>query len=110
MFRPELDCIYDKDVISFAKEMGFINQNLSHNEFSFAETYDPISFGAARFCEARVYAGFNKVAKGIDKYLDYALGDNLENRLPLYIKPDKKLGVQDVMNMMRDYYQNTLWI
>lgn len=107
LYRPELDCIYDENVINFAKEMGFINKDLSHNEFNFADTYDPINFGAARFCEARVYAGFNKVAKGMDKYLDYALGENLENRLPLFIKPDKKIGVRDVMNMMRDYYQDT---
>ncbi|MCD4833610.1 MAG: C69 family dipeptidase [Bacteroidales bacterium] len=107
LYLPELDCIYDKDVITFAKEMGFIDDNLKHEEFSFAAAYNPISFGAARFCEARVYAGFNKVASGMDKYLDYAMGENLENRFPLFIKPDKKLGVRDVMNMMRDYYQDT---
>jgi len=107
LYSPELDCIYDKNVISFAKEMGFIDDNLKHEEFSFAAAYNPISFGAARFCEARVYAGFNKVAGGMDKYLDYAMGENLENRFPLYIKPDRKLGVRDVMNMMRDYYQDT---
>ena len=107
LYLPELDCIYDKDIITFAKEMGFIDDNLKHEEFSFAATYNPISFGAARFCEARVYAGFNKVASGMDKYLDYAMGENLENRFPLYIKPDKKLGVRDLMNMMRDYYQDT---
>ncbi|MCK5170951.1 MAG: C69 family dipeptidase [Bacteroidales bacterium] len=107
LYSPELDCIYDKDVVTYAKEMGFIDDNLKHEEFSFAAAYNPISFGSARFCEARVYAGFNKVAGGMDKYLDYALGENLENRFPLYIKPDRKIGVRDVMNMMRDYYQDT---
>ncbi len=107
LYLPELDCIYDKDLITFAKEMGFIDDNLKHEEFSFAAVYNPISFGAARFCEARVYAGFNKVASGMEKYLDYVMGENLENRFPLYIKPDRKLGVRDLMNMMRDYYQDT---
>jgi dipeptidase len=41
------------------------------------------------------------------KYLDYAMGYELKNRMPLWIKPDNKLSVRDVMNMMRDYYQNT---
>jgi len=107
LYSTELDCIYDKDVISFAKEMGFINDNLKHEDFSFAETYNPINFGAARFCEARVYAGFNKASSEMGKYLDYAMGENLINRFPLYIKPDHKLEVRDVMTMMRDYYQDT---
>ncbi len=107
LYSPELDCIYDKEVISFAKEMGFIDEEATHEEFNFADAYNPISFGSARFCEARVFSGFNKVSKGMDKYLDYALGENLENKMPLYIKPDRKLGVRDVMSMMRDYYGNT---
>ena len=107
LYLPELECIYDSKVISFAKEMGFIDTELKHKKFNFASTYNPISFGAARFCEARVFAGFNKVANGMDKYLDYAMGENLENRFPLFVKPDKKLAVRDVMNMMRDYYQGT---
>ena len=31
----------------------------------------------------------------------------MSNRIPLWIKPDKKLDVQDVMDMMRDHYQGT---
>jgi dipeptidase len=41
------------------------------------------------------------------KYLDYAMGENLSNRMPLWIKPDNKLGLRDVMGMMRNYYQGT---
>ena len=41
------------------------------------------------------------------QYLDYAMGHNLSNRLPLWIKPDRKLDVDDVKRMMRDYYQDT---
>ena len=107
LYNPELECIYASDVISFAIEMNYIEKNIKHEDFNFAETYNPISFGAARFCEARVYVGYNRVAKGMEKYLDYAMGENLENRLPLWIKPDNKLGVRDVMELMRDYYQGT---
>ena len=39
--------------------------------------------------------------------LDYAMGENLKNRMPLWIKPDNKIGVKDVMGMMRNYYQGT---
>ena len=41
------------------------------------------------------------------KYLDYIKGENLKNRMPLYIKPDHKLNLQEVIGLMRDYYQGT---
>lgn len=101
---PE-NCLYAPDVISFAREKGWFKGE--DKDFSFSDTYAPLDFGAARFCEARVWSGFNKVTKGMDQYLDYASGKNLHNRMPLYIKPDFKLTLQDVFGLMRDYYQNT---
>jgi dipeptidase len=101
---PE-NCLYAADVISFAKSKGYYNGK--DEDFSFSDTYNPIDFGGARFCEARVWSGFNKVVSGMDKYLDYVIGKNLNNRMPLYIKPDKKIGLQDVYNMMRDFYGGT---
>ena len=101
---PE-NCIYAPDVISFARANGYFTGE--DKDFSFSDTYAPVDFGGARFCEARVWAGFNKVGKGMDKYLEYAKGNDLKNRMPLWIKPDRKLSVQDVMDMMRDYYQGT---
>lgn len=102
---PNQTTYHSPDVISFAREMGYFDGK--DKDFSFSDTYAPIDFGGARFCEARVYAGFNRVSSGMEKYEDYALGENLENRMPLWIKPDKKLSVHDVMELMRDYYQGT---
>ena len=102
---PNQTTYHSPDVISFAREMGYFDGE--DKDFSFSDVYAPLDFGGARFCEARVYAGFNKVASGMEKYEDYAMGKNLENRMPLWIKPDKKLSVRDVMGMMRDYYENT---
>jgi dipeptidase len=109
---PE-NCLYSPDVISFAREKGWYNG--TDAEFSFSDVYAPVDFGGARFCEARVWAGFSKVASGMEQYVDYAKGlikydDNTSfatNRMPLWIKPDKKLSVRDVQNMMRDHYQGT---
>ncbi len=105
LFNDQLECIYAEDVIDFAIEKEYFKGK--KEEFSFSDTYAPVDFGGARFCEARVYAGFNKVVAGMEQYEDYAMGINLKNRMPLWIKPDKKVSVQDVMDMMRDYYQNT---
>ena len=107
------NCIYSPDVISFARAKGWFKGE--DKDFSFSDVYAPVDFGAARFCDARVWAGFNKVADGMDKYSEYAKGivnhggtnNFATNRLPLWIKPDKKLSVQDVMGMMRDHYQDT---
>jgi dipeptidase len=101
---PE-NSIYAGDVISFAREKGYFSGK--DEEFSFADAYAPLNFGAARFCESRVWSGFRKVAKGMDQYEDYAMGMNLHNRMPLWVKADKKLTVQDVTGMMRDYFQGT---
>ncbi|MBN1821886.1 MAG: C69 family dipeptidase [Prolixibacteraceae bacterium] len=107
------NCMYSKDVISFAREKGWYDG--LNKDFSFSDVYAPVDFSGARFCDARVWAGFNKVASGMDQYEDYALGlvehsgeNNFpSNRLPLWVKPDKKLTVQDVMGMMRDHFEGT---
>ncbi|HKM94384.1 MAG TPA: C69 family dipeptidase, partial [Prolixibacteraceae bacterium] len=66
------NCLYSNDVISFAKNKGWYKG--PDKEFSFSDVYAPLDFGAVRFCDARVWAGFNKVAKGMDKYTDYVMG------------------------------------
>jgi len=101
---PE-NCIYSPDVISFARSKNYFSGK--DEEFSFSDTYNPVDFGGARFCEARIWAMFNRVTSGMDKYLDYAKGYNLKNRMPLWVKPNKKLSVHDVMNLMRDVFQGT---
>jgi dipeptidase len=101
---PE-NCLYSKDVISFAIEKGYYSGR--NEDFSFADAYAPINFEGARFCEARVWSGFRKVNGSMGRYEDYAMGENYANRMPLWVKPDRKLEVKDVMNMMRDFYQGT---
>ena len=59
------NCIFAKDVISFAHEKGWFEGK--NKDFSFSDIYAPVDFGGARFCDARVFAGFNKVASGMDK-------------------------------------------
>ena len=107
------NCVYSPDVISFARSKGWFKGE--DKDFSFSDVYAPVDFSGARFCEARVWAGFKKVIGGMEKYTDYAKGivrygganNFATNRMPLWIKPDKKLTVQDVMGMMRDHYQDT---
>ena len=99
------NCLFAPDVITFARSKGYFTGE--DKDFSFSDIYAPVNFEGARFCEARVWSGFNKVTKGMDKYLDYVKGVNLQNRMPLYVKPDHKLSLQEVIGLMRDYYQDT---
>ncbi len=100
---PE-NCIYSKDVISFAKEKGYYSGN--DKDFSFAKAYNPLDFGGQRFCEARVWSFFNRYNKDMAKYVTYAQGKTQEP-MPLYIKPDRKLSLADIQEMMRDHYEGT---
>jgi len=100
---PE-NCIYSPDVISFAREKGYYSGN--DEDFSFAQAYAPLDFGALRFCEARVWSFFNHINKDMGKYVTYAKGETTDP-MPLYIKPDKKLSLRDVQNYMRDHYEDT---
>ena len=106
------NCVYSSDVISFAREKGWFDGK--NKDFSFSGTYAPVNFEGARFCDARVWAGFRKVASNMDQYQDYALGKIVKgangyatNRLPLWVKPDSLLTVKDVMGMMRDHFEGT---
>jgi dipeptidase len=105
IFNPEIETIYAYDVIDVAR--GYKWFDGQDKDFSFSDTYAPLDFSAARFCEARVWSGFNMVSSQMGQYLDYAMGKNMNNRMPLWIKPDKKLEPKDVMGMMRNYYQGT---
>ena len=100
---PE-NCIYSPDVISFARKKGYFNGDDA--DFSFAQAYAPLDFGALRYCEARVWSFFNKVNKDMAGYVTYAQGKTTDP-MPLYIKPDRKLSAQDIQQMMRDHYEGT---
>jgi dipeptidase len=98
------NCIYSPDVISFARERGYFSGKDS--EFNFSDAYARLDYGAIRFCDARVWSLFRRVNKDSDKYISYIKGENLD-RMPLWVKPDNKLSVHDVMQLMRDHYQGT---
>jgi dipeptidase len=105
IYNPDVETVYAYDVIDVAR--GFKWFDGEDKDFSFSDTYAPLDFSGARFCEARVWSGFNMVNSHMDTYLDYAMGKNMKNRMPLWVKPDNKIGVKEVIGMMRNYYQGT---
>jgi len=99
------NCIYSPDVIDFAREKGYYEG--SDADFSFSDTYAPVDFGGARFCDIRVWSFFKDINDGMDQYFSYVKGEDLENRMPLYIKPRQKISNKDLMNFMRDHLEGT---
>ena len=106
MHYNKKDCRYAKDIVSFARKKGWYQGK--DEDFDFANTYCPITFGGARFCEARAWSFFNRWANGMDAYLDYASGKDLKAEpFPLFMKPNRKLSVRDIEESMRDQYEDT---
>ena len=101
---PE-NCLYAADVADVARKFGWFEG--ANEDFSFAEAYAPLDFGAMRGCEARVWAFFRTVAADMDKYEDYAMGHNPANRMPLWVKPTAKVSPKQLMDCMRDHYEGT---
>jgi len=121
LMNPEVECYYSDDVVSFASSKGWFKGN--DVDFSFSDTYYPVTFTGARFCEIRVWSFFKSANKDMEKYLDYSSGDvkhdktfedgrtnNNEyatNRMPLWIKPDHLVELHEMMNLMRDHLEGT---
>ena len=120
---PKIDCVYADDVISFAKDNKLYAG--PDEQFSFSDVYNPVDFSGARFCDLRVWAMFNKVTDNMKDYWGYATGRDIKrvqpytagmcqtpdnfptNRMPLWVKPNRKISVLDMMDFMRDHLEGT---
>jgi len=117
-------CYHSPDVISFAREHGYYTG--TDEAFSFSDVYNPVDFGGARFCDARIWTFFRRYNSNIrnnaaiteyacgkvdhlDRFPDGSLNPNefATNRMPLWVKPDEKLSLEDVMVSMRDHFEDT---
>ncbi len=100
------DVLYSKNVISYARKMGWFNGKDA--DFSWKNTYNRPDFEGRRYCDARVWSFFRHYDDSFDKYLPWALGKDPEAEdMPLWIVPNRKLSVHDVETCMRDHYENT---
>ena len=98
------NCIYSSDVVSFAREQGYFDG--VNKDFSFANAYNPLDFGGRRYCEARVWSYFNKFTDRGEEFLPYITGET-DRPMPLYLKANRKISVQDIKDAMRDHYEGT---
>ena len=107
------DWMWDKELISFAREKGYFSGE--DKDFSFQAAYNPFDFSGLYVCEARVWSFFRHFSEDMDKYFDYATGKTFREsqgkdegeHMPLWIVPNKKVTVQDIKECMRDEYKGT---
>ncbi|GAB1370335.1 C69 family dipeptidase [Candidatus Kapaibacterium sp.] len=104
---PE-NCIYSKDIITFAQKNGYYDPK-KDGDFSFVDVYCPLDPGALLFCEGRVWSLFKSAAPSMNISPDYWRAVEGAEPYPLYIKPDKKLSVKDVFALFRDHFDGTEW-
>ena len=104
-FKDKNNCLYSKDVVSFARKMGWFNGK--DEDFDFSVTYCPPDYGTLRGCDARAWSFFNKYKAGMDRYLPYLEGKKGAEVMPLYVKPDRLLSVRNMQDMMRDHFEGT---
>lgn len=112
-FKDKANWMWSKDVVKFAREMGYFEGK--DKDFNFQEAYNPYDFSGLFVCEARVWSFFRHFSDDMDQYFDFASGKTfLETggkdagtRMPLYIRPNHKVSVQEMKECMRDQYEGT---
>lgn len=112
-FKDKKNWLYSKDVIKFAREKGYFSGKDA--DFSFQAAYAPFDFSGLYVCEARVWSFFRHFSDDMEQYFDYATGKTfLETSgkdagtpMPLYIRPNHKVSVQEIKDCMRDQYEGT---
>ena len=102
---PE-NCLYSPDVIKFAIEKGFFEPQIG-KPFRFCDAYCPPTPKNQRYAETRVWSFFRRIAPSENFSPDYHRGVEGAEPYPLWIKPDKKISLADVFDLMRDHYEGT---
>ncbi|MBN3034754.1 MAG: C69 family dipeptidase [Bacteroidales bacterium] len=100
------NCLYSDNVISFAIERGYYDPQ-GDEPFRFNEAYNPPSPDRLKYCESRVWSLFTRTAPSLGLSSDYHRGVPGAARYPLWIQPDRKISLADVLDLVRDHYEGT---
>lgn len=104
--KDKENVLYSKNVIKFARKKGWFTGR--DEDFSWKNTYAFPDFSGRRICDARAWSFFNLHKKGMDRYLPWIMGIEKDAEdMPLWVVPDHKVSVEDVMNAMRNHFEGT---
>lgn len=88
-----------ENVFSFAQEMDWWNPE--DGPFVFWKAYCPEPYGSRHYQQRREWRALTLLDPSLD------LDPYAEEHYPFSIKPGKKVSVQDIMAIKRDYYEGT---
>ncbi len=104
--KDKQNVLYSKNVVKYARQCGWFTGH--DDDFSWKMAYAAPDFSGRRICDARAWSFFNHHKKGMERYLPWAMGlDKDAEDMPLWVVPDQKVSVEDVMNDMRDHFEGT---
>jgi dipeptidase len=88
-----------------AVDKGFYNPK--NGPFNFSMAYNPPTEEQVRYSARRVWSIFRRAAPSSNISPDFSSSVKNAKPYPLWIKPDSKLSVRDVMALHRDHYEGT---
>ena len=104
--RDKKNCLASKGMEEFAASRGWYDPK-SDEDFSWRKTFHPTTPQNLRYTATRVWSLYRRCAPSQEWPMDFHRGVEGAEPLPLWIKPEKKLAVADVFELMRDHYEGT---
>ena len=99
---------YSADLIDFARRTGYFAADAPDEAFDFSAAFNPISFHGSRYGEVRVWDFFRRVVDGFaERHEQYVRGFELQQRMPLWVRPDKPVALNDTFWWMRSHFEGT---
>lgn len=104
--KDKANVLFSRNVVKYARKMGWFAGKDA--DFSYNAAYAKPDFSGRRICDARVWQFFNRFSDGMAKFVPWVEGkDSTAQPMPLWIKPNRKVSVQDVQSAMRDHFEGT---
>jgi dipeptidase len=104
-FNDRDNWMWADDIVDFAREQGWYEG--SDEDFSFRDVYAPLTPISLMLCESRVWSVYRRAAPSANFSSDYWRCIDGAEAYPLFIKPDAKVSVQDMIAFVRDHFHDT---
>jgi len=104
--RDKDNCLSSKGMEKFAEKNGWYDP-ATDGAFSWRKAFHPTTAQNLRYTATRVWSLYRRCAPSQDWPLDFHRGVVGAEPLPLWIKPEQKLSVADIFELMRDHYEGT---
>ncbi len=102
----EDECLHSgTSMVDFARTNGWYDGKTE--DFNWREAFHPTTAQKLRYTATRVWSLFRRCAPSQEFASDFHRGVSDAEPYPLWIKPDHKLDVSAVFDLMRDHYEGT---